>query len=171
MKRVKNSIIVIAMIAAMLMTGCAKEQKENKVLDMENVYQTVIALQEDAGKEAPIMLPESNEEYLEMFYPGFSSIARTQTVAYMAPVTGFATEIILVEVTNEEDVKAMTEIFEARIENGSSDTTYPETAMHWANHGQVHTYGNYVAMIVLPEGYIIPDNVFEMEGLTEAGNE
>ena len=158
----KNLFFAIIATTLLVLTGCAKE-KETKILNMEEVYQSVLTLQEKSGKEALIMFPESNEEYLEMFYPGFSSIPRTQTVAYMAPVTGFATEILLVEVTNKDDVKAMKEIFEARIERGASDTTYPETAIHWANNGQVHTYGNYVCMIVLPEGYIIPENVFELE--------
>jgi len=158
----KNLFFAIIATTLLVLTGCAKE-KETKILNMEEVYQSVLTLQEGSGKEALIMLPESNEEYLEMFYPGFSSIPRTQTVAYMAPVTGFATEILLVEVTNKDDVKAMKEIFESRIERGASDTTYPETAIHWANNGQVHTYGNYVCMIVLPEGYIIPENVFELE--------
>ena len=158
----KNLFFAIIATALLVLTGCAKE-KETKILNMEEVYQSVLTLQEESGKEALIMFPESNEEYLEMFYPGFSSIPRTQTVAYMAPVTGFATEILLVEVTNKDDVKAMKEIFESRIERGASDTTYPETAIHWANNGQVHTYGNYVCMIVLPEGYIIPENVFELE--------
>lgn len=158
----KNLFFAIIAATLLVLTGCAKEE-ETKILNMEEVYQSVLALQESTGKEALIMFPESNEEYLEMFYPGFSSIPRTQTVAYMAPVTGFATEILLVEVTNKDDVKAMKEIFEARIERGASDTTYPETAIHWANNGQVHTYGNYVCMIVLPEGYIIPENVFELE--------
>lgn len=158
----KNLLFAIFTVTLLVLTGCAKEE-ENKILNMEEVYQSVIALQESTGKEALIMFPESNEEYLEMFYPGFSSIPRTQTVAYMAPVTGFATEIILVEVTNKDDVKAMKEIFEARIERGASDTTYPETAIHWANNGQVHTYGKYICMIVLPDGYIIPENVFEQE--------
>lgn len=154
--------ILVALLTLLSLTGCAKEE-ETKVLDMEEVYRSVMALQEDTGMEALVMLPESNEEYLEMFYPGFSAISRTQTVAYMAPITGFATEILLVEVTSKDDVAAMKEIFEARIERGASDTTYPETAIHWANNGQVHTYGNYVCMIVLPEGYHIPKNVFELE--------
>ena len=158
----KNLFFAIIATTLLVLTGCAKE-KETKILNMEEVYQSVLTLQEGSGKEALIMFPESNEEYLEMFYPGFSSIPRTQTVAYMAPVTGFATEILLVEVTSKDDVKAMKEIFESRIARGASDTTYPETAIHWANNGQVHTYGNYVCMIVLPEGYIIPENVFELE--------
>jgi len=158
----KNLFFAIIAATLLVLTGCAKEN-ETRILNMEEVYQSVLTLQDGSGKEALIMFPESNEEYLEMFYPGFSSIPRTQTVAYMAPVTGFATEILLVEVTNKDDVKAMKEIFESRIERGASDTTYPETAIHWANNGQVHTYGNYVCMIVLPEGYIIPENVFELE--------
>lgn len=158
----KNLLIAVLTAAILCLTGCAKEE-ETKVLNMEEVYQSVMTLQTESGKEAPIMFPESNEEFLEMLYPGFTEIERLQTVAYVAPVTGFATEIVLVEVTNKDDAKAMADIFEARIENGASDSTYPETAIHWANNGQVHTYGNYVCMIVLPEGYIIPENVFELE--------
>ena len=158
----KLLLTIVALITLFSFTGCGKEE-ETKVLNMEEVYQSVIALQEGNGKEALVMFPETSDEYLEMFYPGFSDIERLQTVAYMAPVTGFATEIILVEVTNKDDAKTMEDIFEARIEKGASDTTYPETAIHWANNGQVHTYGNYVCMIVLPEGYTIPENVFELE--------
>lgn len=158
----KRRLFVVLAAALLTLIGCGKEE-EIKELDMETVYQSVIDLQADTGMEELIMFPESNEEYLELFYPGFSAIPRTQTVAYIAPVTGFATEIVLVEVTNEEDVDSMEEIFEARIKKGASDTTYPETAIHWATNGQVHTYGNYVCMIVLPEGYHIPENVFELE--------
>ena len=161
MKKKFLSIIVTLLITLCSLTACGEE--EAKILNMEEVYQSVIALQEGNGKEPLVMFPESSDEYLEMFYPGFSSIERLQTVAYMAPVTGFATEVILVEVTNKEDAKTMKDIFEARIDRGASDTTYPETAIHWANNGQVHTYGNYVCMIVLPDGYTIPENVFELE--------
>ena len=158
----KKLLFTVITAAVLVLAGCAKED-ETKILNMEEVYQSVMDLQADTGMEALVMFPESNEEYLEMFYPGFSAIERLQTVAYMAPVTGFATEILLVEVADKADVDAMKEIFEARIDRGASDTTYPETAIHWANHGQVHTYGNYVCMIVLPDGYNIPENVFELE--------
>lgn len=144
--------------------GCSnKEEDETKTFNLEEVYQSVLSLQADTGMEELIMFPESNEEYLDQLYPGFASIERKQTVAYLAPVTGFATEIVLVEVSNKDDVAAIKDIFNARIEANASDTTYPETAIHWANHGQVHTYGNYVCMIVLPDGYTIPENVFKME--------
>lgn len=143
--------------------GCSKKEEETKEFHLEEVYQSILDLQADTGMEELIMFPETSEEYLEQLYPGFSSIERKQTVAYLAPVTGFATEIVLVEVSKKDDVSAMKDIFQARITANASDTTYPETAIHWANHGQVHTYGNYVCMIVLPEGYQIPENVFEIE--------
>ncbi len=158
----KKKLFVILTIVTLLFSliGCSREE-ETKTFNLEEVYQSVMALQADTGLEELVMLPESNAEYLDMFYPGFAAIERLQTVAYMAPVTGFATEIVLVELTSKEDVSAMKKIFEARIETGSDDSTYPETAIHWANRAQVHTYGNYVCMIVLPEGYIIPENVFQ----------
>lgn len=96
MKKIVHKVLLVLMAAAVLsMVGCQKEAEETKVLDMETVYQSIIALQEESGIEAPIMFPESGEDFLEMIYPGFSAVARTQTVAYMAPVTGFATEIML----------------------------------------------------------------------------
>ena len=64
------------------------------------------------------------------------------------------------EVTNKSDVDAVKEIFQARIDRGALDTTYPENAEPWATRAQVQVEGRYVCMIVLPEGYIIPENVF-----------
>ncbi len=158
----KKKLSAIFTIAALLFsfTACAGEE-ETKTFNLEEVYQSVMALQADTGLEELVMFPESNADYLDMFYPGFAAMERLQTVAYVAPVTGFATEVVLVELTSKEDVSAMKEIFEARIDMGADDSTYPETAIHWANRAQVHTYGNYVCMIVLPEGYIIPENVFK----------
>jgi hypothetical protein len=57
-------------------------------------------------------------------------------------------------------VQKVVDIFEARIEMGASNTTYPESAAGWQNYAQVHKSGNFVCMIVLPSGYTIPDNVF-----------
>lgn len=154
---------LLTLITVLSFLGCSKKEEETKELNLDEVYQSILDLQADTGMEELIMFPETNEEYLEQLYPGFSSIERKQTVAYLAPVTGFATEIVLVEVCNKDDVAAMKDIFQTRIETNASDTTYPETAIYWANHGQVHTYGNYVCMIVLPEGYHIPENVFKTE--------
>ena len=44
----------------------------------------------------------------------------------------------------------------------TDNTTYPESAAGWQLYAQVQSSGNFVCMIVLPEGYTIPENVFEL---------
>ena len=85
----------------------------------------------------------------------------------MPPIATHPCEIVLVEVKNAADVQAVVDIFQARIDMGADNTTYPESAAGWAQFAQVHKSGNFVAMIVLPEGYVIPENVFEYEGNTK----
>lgn len=131
--------------------------------DLEAVYQAVLDLQADTGLDELIMMPSSDAVYLDNFYPGLSSVALNQLVAYMAPVTNFACEIVLVEVSDPADAEAVAELFQARIDNQAENGAYPETEVLWQRNGQVHTLGNCVCMIVLPDGYVIPDNVFELE--------
>ena len=57
----------------------------------------------------------------------------------------------------------MADIFQKRIDMGADNTNYPESAAGWAKYAKVHKSGNFVCMIVLPEGYVIPENVFEMQ--------
>ncbi|MBR5489939.1 MAG: hypothetical protein IKV79_01575, partial [Oscillospiraceae bacterium] len=57
-------------------------------------------------------------------------------------------------------VDAVADIFQARIDLGSDNDTYPESAEGWMKYAQVQKSGNFVCMIVLPEGYTIPENVF-----------
>ena len=71
-------------------------------------------------------------------------------------------EIVLVEVKNDADVQNVADIFQARIDMGADNTNYPESAAGWQLYAQVQKSGNFVCMIVLPEGYVIPENVFEV---------
>ena len=59
-----------------------------------------------------------------------------------------------------QDVQAVVDLFQARIDMGASITNYPESAAGWQKFAQVQKSGNFVCMIVLPEGYVIPENVF-----------
>ena len=79
----------------------------------------------------------------------------------MPPIATHPCEIVLVEVKNDADVQTVAEIFQARIDMGSDNTNYPESAAGWKLYAQVQTSGNFVCMIVLPEGHVIPDNVFQ----------
>ena len=62
---------------------------------------------------------------------------------------------------NDADVQAVADIFQARIDMGADNTNYPESAAGWQLYAQVQKSGNFVCMIVLPGGYVIPENVFE----------
>lgn len=131
-------------------------------LVLEDVYQAILNAQE--GQDPLVMFPEGNPDLIESFYPGLSQIELVQQAIYFPPVLGFVSEVLLVEVANHADVQSVVEIFEARIEHGASDTTYPDVAAYWTTCAQVQSAGNYVAMIALPNGYTIPENVFELVG-------
>lgn len=129
-------------------------------LALEDVYQAILDAQAGSGQEELVLFPESNPDALNSYYPGLADIKLAQQLFYMPPVYGHACEIMLVEVADKSDVKAVQGIFQARIDLAASDTTYPENAVSWARNAQVQTDGCYVCMIVLPDGYTIPKDVF-----------
>lgn len=128
-------------------------------LNLEEVYNNLIS----GCAEDVVLLPAADEE-LDSFYPGLNDIEFKQKVAYMAPVTGAAFEVVLVEVANPDDVAKVQGIFEARIKEGAEgDYCDPTQNGYWLNEAKVHVLGNYVGMIVLAKdvtGITVPDNVF-----------
>lgn len=129
---------------------------------LSTFYQAVIDMQ-PADADPLIMFEENNPGLIGSFYPGLDAIELSQEAYYMPPIATHPCEIVLVEVANSTDVRKVADIFQARIDNGADDTTYPESAAGWAKFAEVHKSGNFVCMIVLPEGYVIPENVFEMQ--------
>ena len=109
------------------------------------------------------MLPEETPDIIGYYYGGLNDIELKQQVLYMHPVTGAPTEVMLVEVANADDVKAVEDIFNARIAIGAADDFIPENAEGWKNNAQVQTSGNYVALICMPDCCTFPDNVFELK--------
>lgn len=163
--------LMATMMAALLVLSLAacggkadasgKEDAFPENLDLNEVYQTLMDLQPE--NDAPVMLPESNPEIIDGFYPGLSDITLKQQVFYTAPVTGFATEVMLVEVSDAGDLDTVKEIFQQRIDAGSDASgCYPETAEIWSSRAVVQSAGNYAAMIVLPDNCTIPDDVFAL---------
>lgn len=142
-------------------TACGKEEF-NKELMLEDVYQSILTAQGEKQGELILFL-ESDPGYFESFYPGLNEIELAQQVYYIAPIAGAACEVLLVEVTRQEDVQGVRDIFQARIDRAAKDTVYPDVAEVWARTAQVQSAGRYVAMIALPDGFSIPENVFEME--------
>lgn len=160
----KIVIILIAMLLLASMSGCngAANKGPEPGTALSTFYQAVLDAQ-PADAEALILFEENNPALIGSFYPGLDAIELSQQAYYMPPIATHPCEIVLVEVTNSADVQKVADIFQARIDMGADNTTYPESAAGWALYAQVHKSGNYVAMIVLPEGYVIPENVFVIQ--------
>lgn len=144
--------------------GCKGETSKGpeQGTPLDTFYQAVLNAQ-PAEAEPLILFEESNPDLIGSFYPGLDAIELNQQAYYMPPIATHPCEIVLVEVKNDADVQKVADIFQARIDMGADNTTYPESASGWALYAQVHKSGNFVCMVVLPEGYIIPENVFEMQ--------
>ena len=153
--------LMLAVTAVFCLFGCSDEQPKapEAGTPLSTFYQAVIDMQAE-GSDPLILFEESNPGLISSFYPGLDGIQLNQQAFYMPPIVTHPCEIVLVEVKNSADVQKVVDIFEARIEMGASNTTYPESAAGWQNYAQVHKSGNFVCMIVLPSGYTIPDNVF-----------
>ncbi|MGN1341315.1 MAG: DUF4358 domain-containing protein [Oscillospiraceae bacterium] len=175
----KRIFAAVAVISSIMLSGCggntvseqptssaaAESPAETKAdtaetsADLQAIYDKIIASQ--TGDEL-VMLPESAPEIMDSYYAGLSDLELKQQLLYMAPVTGFACEVMLVEAKDSENADKAEEIFRGRIELGSSEDFYPETAAAWQTNAQVQRSGNLVCMIALPEGHDIPDDVFAL---------
>lgn len=96
----------------------------------------------------------SMKELLDSYYPGLSEIAVKQSGVYVAAISAAVGEIALVEVENAEDVQAVEDIFQARIDYQVGDGTnpggawYPETIEGWKTKSRIVSHGNYVMLAV-----------------------
>ena len=157
-------MLFMAMVLFASLCGCAGEASKGPEpgTALDTFYQAVLDAQ-PADAEPLILFEESNPALIGSFYPGLDAIELNQQAYYMPPIATHPCEIVLVEVKNDADVQKVADIFQARIDMGADNTTYPESAAGWALYAQVHKSGNFICMIVLPEGYIVPENVFEMQ--------
>ena len=151
----------LAMLMLTVLCGCGGDQDSGPApgTALSTFYQAVLDAQPEETEEL-ILFEEFNPDLIASFYPGLDGIELSQQAFYMPPIVTHPCEIVLVEVKNSEDVQAVVEIFQARINSGASDESYPESAAGWQQYAQVQQSGNFVCMIVLPEGYMIPENVF-----------
>nr|WP_325220599.1 DUF4358 domain-containing protein [uncultured Oscillibacter sp.] len=94
------------------------------------------------------------KELLDSYYPGLSEIAAKQRGVYVAAISAAVGEIALVEVENAEDVQAVEDIFQARIDYQVGDDAtpggawYPETIEGWKTKSRIVSHGNYVMLAV-----------------------
>ena len=94
------------------------------------------------------------KELLDSYYPGLAEIAAKQRRVYIAAMSAAVGEIALVEVENAEDVQAVEDSFQARIDYQVGDDAtpggawYPETIEGWKTKSRIVSHGNYVMLAV-----------------------
>lgn len=159
MKKASALLLALVMMASICGCGNKKEAAPAPGTDLSIFYQAILDAQ-PADAEELILFEEFNPDLIASFYPGLDQIALSQQAFYMPPIATHPCEIVLVEVTNSADVQAVADIFQTRIDLGSDNSNYPESAAGWMQFAQVQQSGNFVCMIVLPEGHVIPENVF-----------
>ena len=92
------------------------------------------------------------QESVDAFYPGLSDISTKQCSIYMAMISATVGEIALVQVENADDVQAVKDIFQARIDYQVGDETnpggawYPETTALWEK-AEICVSGNYLMLV------------------------
>ena len=160
MKKTVSMLLVFLMFLSLC--GCGNEKNDGPApgTALHTFYQAIMDAQPE-GAEELVLFEESNPDLIANFYPGLDSVALNQQAYYMPPIATHPCEIVMVEVKNNDDVQAVADIFQARIDLGADVGNYPESAEGWKLYAQVQTSGNFVCMIVLPEGYVIPENVFQ----------
>ena len=167
MKRLFSLLTLCALMLALTACGApaapsgsaASGAASDSEISFDAVYQGILDAQENADEL--VFFPEESADAIESLYPGLSALNPVRLQLYLPPVTGFACEILLVEVA-EGDVDAARAILQDRIDSGASDTGYPENAVLWQSNAQVQVQGSCLCMIALPDGYTIPENVFAL---------
>ena len=156
----KTVICLLVLLMVTVLWGCAgKEKGPEPGIPLDTFYRGILEAQPEDMEEL-ILFEESNPDLIASFYPGLENIELNQQVFYMPPIATHPCEIVMVEVKNSQDVQTVVDLFRQRIEMGADDTSYPESAAGWRMYAQVQYSGNYVCMIVLPEGYVIAENLF-----------
>lgn len=115
-----------------------------ETLRAENTWPELMNLMED----------ETVTELLDSYYPGLSEIPTKQCGVYIAAISAAVGEIALVEVENAEDVQAVEDIFQGRIDYQVGDDEnpggawYPETIEGWKTNSRIVSRGSYVMLAV-----------------------
>ena len=144
--------LLLALVMLLVLAGCGTPanggSSEVKSADLSAFLDIVTSSQEAAMETLP-------SDALETFYPGISDIETKQCVGATALISAVASEILLVEVANADDVAKVEEIMNARISSQVGDGTapggawYPETMDAWENNSRVVSVGNSVMLVVM----------------------
>ena len=114
-------------------------------VDLAAFYETIFTDPENA----PALVPMENDA-LDAFYSGLTSLSLSQKVAYMPMMTAVPCEIVMVECANAADVETVKGIFNARITaQVNNQFNYPMVIEAWEKEAKVVSNGNFVALFVV----------------------
>lgn len=164
-------IIAIIVIIIAILVICGMKNNKEFTTDLEGVYNAIISEQPKDKVEELVLFKETNEELINSYYEGLANIDLLEKNIYMHPV-GHACEIALVKVNNINDMEAVENIFKERIKIGTESTMCDwETQDIWKRRAEIQTKGNYACLIVLPDGYNIPQDIFSLDINKNSNNE
>ena len=150
--KMKLTALFFALTLVLSLAACGGKddapQETAKDVNLTDFYNTLLE-----EKEWPELMALEGE-LLDSFYPGLSEISTRQCLVNSAAISAAVGEIALVEVENSEDVQAVSDIFQARIDYQVGDDSnpggawYPETIEGWKNNSKIASNGNYVMLAV-----------------------
>lgn len=177
----KKILLVIAIFLAFSLVACNNGTKDpingddivnnsNSVIenvefstDLEGVYNTIISEQPEEKKEELHLFLETNEELINSYYVGLADIDLVEKNIYMHPV-GYACEIALVKVNDISDIENVKNVFNARIQKGIEVAMCDSESQDiWKRRAEIQTRDKYACLIVLPDEYNIPKDIFSLE--------
>ena len=127
-------------------SGGSSSGSQSAKVDLSAFYATL-----SAGDDFPMMMQLTGDTLSNM-YPGLSGISTKQQVIYAAAISAVSCEIAMVEVSSSDDVQAVKDAFQARVDSQlNGGVLYPSTLEAWQN-AQIVTHGNYVGLFVSGEG-------------------
>lgn len=162
--------LLLALVMALSLAACGQKedpiggetkddqtQTEGQPIDLRAAYEAGIKkVQDELGDNAPVLLEETDKDYINNVYPGINDVELKQSVFFLSP-TGTYCDVVMVEVANASDVDTVKQIFQARIDTLAGDTEYVNEAELWKNNAQISVNGNYVVLEVMPDGCTVPD--------------
>ena len=175
MKKIFLTMFVCVLLL-LLLVGCnnntnevKNEERKEFVVNLDKLYDAIIAEQPEEKKEELILFKETNEELINSYYVGLSDIELSEKSIYMHPI-GFASEIALVKVNDISDIEKVKNVFESRIQLGINSTMCDSESQDiWERRAEIQVKDKYVCLIVFPDGYNIPEDIFSLEA--KNGNE
>ncbi len=160
MRRVVFVLLVFSLCLTLVSCG-GKGSAPQPGTPLSDFYDALMAAQPEGT--SPVLFPEQDPDLIESFYPGLLDMELAQSAFYFPPIVTSACELVMVEVKDKKDVKAVREIFQARIDTAADNTLYPDSAEGWRSRARIQESGTFVAMVVLYDECVIPENIFTVE--------